>query len=75
MSGKAPFEGLLHQVILRRVTLDEPPIPKDHPNLPARDPLWKLMRRCWNNDPASRPTMQEVLREVSLHGTIFQPRS
>ena len=72
MSRKAPFDGLLHQVVLGRVTLDEPPIPKDHPNLSARDPLWKLMRRCWNHDPTARPTMQEVLREASLHDNFFR---
>ncbi|KAG8946587.1 hypothetical protein FRC04_011565 [Tulasnella sp. 424] len=64
MSGKAPFEGLPHLVMLRRVMLDEPPIPMEHPYLPANDPLWKLMHRCWNKDPTARPTMQEVRQEL-----------
>ncbi|KAG8973031.1 hypothetical protein FRC05_009146 [Tulasnella sp. 425] len=64
MSGKPPFDDLPHEVILYRVSSDEPPIPEDHPNLPAHDPLWKLMRRCWNYDPTARPTMQRVLREI-----------
>ncbi|KIO22919.1 hypothetical protein M407DRAFT_215698, partial [Tulasnella calospora MUT 4182] len=70
MSGKAPFDGLLHHVILRRVMNDEPPIPEDHPYLPAHDPLWKLMRRCWSYDSTVRPTMQEVLQEVSIQDNI-----
>ncbi|KAG8930929.1 hypothetical protein FRC01_002065, partial [Tulasnella sp. 417] len=73
MSGKAPYHGLLHQVILRRVMQDQPPNPKNHPKLPANDPLWALMRRCWNKTPALRPTIREVLLE--LLGQIFQEES
>ncbi|KAG8950904.1 hypothetical protein FRC04_006968, partial [Tulasnella sp. 424] len=64
MSGRPPFDGLLYHVILRRVMQNEPPVPKDHPNLPAYDTLWKLMRRCWDKTPAARPGMLEVLREL-----------
>ncbi|KAG8950905.1 hypothetical protein FRC04_006969 [Tulasnella sp. 424] len=64
MSGRPPFDGLLYHVILRRVMQNELPIPKDHPKLPAYDPLWKLMRRCWDKTPAARPGMLEVLREL-----------
>ncbi|KIO25028.1 hypothetical protein M407DRAFT_76240 [Tulasnella calospora MUT 4182] len=65
MSGKAPFYGLADQVIVRRVMQDQPPKPAHHPNLPADDPLWTLMRRCWDKKPTARPTMREVLLEVS----------
>ncbi|KAG8935599.1 hypothetical protein FRC00_010797, partial [Tulasnella sp. 408] len=76
MSGKAPFDGLLDHVILRHVMQDEPPVPGDHPCLPAYDPLWKLMRRCWSSDPEARPTMQEVLQEASIHdGSMRHPDS
>ncbi|KIO16631.1 hypothetical protein M407DRAFT_85788, partial [Tulasnella calospora MUT 4182] len=65
MSGKAPFDGILYQGILGRVMQDRPPRWRDHPNLPAEDTLWKLMRRCWAKNPAARPTIREVLLEVS----------
>ncbi|KAG9041017.1 hypothetical protein FS837_012818 [Tulasnella sp. UAMH 9824] len=65
MSGKPPFCGLHHPAILYRVMNDQPPKPEDHQDLPISDPLWSLMRRCWNKTPEARPPMQEVLREVS----------
>ncbi|KAG8901267.1 RHO1 GDP-GTP exchange protein 2 [Tulasnella sp. 408] len=64
MSSQAPFHGLSHLVILRRIILNNPPKPEDHPDLPAQDPLWDLMRRCWNPLPAARPTIYEVLIEL-----------
>ncbi|KAG8914380.1 Ankyrin repeat and protein kinase domain-containing protein 1, partial [Tulasnella sp. 417] len=68
MSNKAPFHGLSHLVILRRITLNEIPKPEDHPGLPAQDPLWEVMRRCWDPSPAARPTITEVL--IELEGDI-----
>ncbi|KAG8906003.1 hypothetical protein FRC01_008177 [Tulasnella sp. 417] len=67
MSGKAPFYGLADQAIVRRVAQDQPPKPAHHPNLPADDPLWSLMRRCWDKTPTARPTMREVLLELLGH--------
>ncbi|KAG9041571.1 hypothetical protein FS837_012078 [Tulasnella sp. UAMH 9824] len=67
MSGKAPFYGLADQVIIRRVMQDQPPKPAHHPNLPADDPLWTLIRRCWDKTPTARPTMREVLLELLGH--------
>ncbi|KAG8955877.1 hypothetical protein FRC04_006324 [Tulasnella sp. 424] len=77
MSGKPPFDGLLHQVILRRVIQDHPPIQEDHPKLPPDDSLWKLMHRCWNYDPLARPTMGEVLLELlgQINHEESNPRS
>ncbi|KAG8955542.1 hypothetical protein FRC00_005323, partial [Tulasnella sp. 408] len=64
MSGKIPFDGLAEQVVILRVLQDQPPKPDHHPNLPADDPLWKLMRRCWDKTATARPTMREVLVEI-----------
>ncbi|KIO28111.1 hypothetical protein M407DRAFT_72376, partial [Tulasnella calospora MUT 4182] len=66
MSGKAPFWGLKHEAILCRVIMDQPPKPEDHQGLPASDPLWSLMGRCWNMTPEERPLMRKVLTEVSV---------
>ena len=43
----------------------EVPDPKEFLELPANDPLWGLLRKCWDKDPDKRPTMKEVLKEVS----------
>lgn len=40
--------------------------PVDHPQLPADDPIWLLLRRCWAVEEDTRPTMDEVVAEVSV---------
>ncbi|KAG9041361.1 hypothetical protein FS837_012373, partial [Tulasnella sp. UAMH 9824] len=64
MSGQVPFHDLRESAILFRVTNDRPPRKEDHQSLSDTDPLWDLMRRCWNMTPGARPPMQEVLREL-----------
>ncbi|KAG9042851.1 hypothetical protein FS837_010310 [Tulasnella sp. UAMH 9824] len=59
--------------ILRRIMEDEPPKPEDHPVLPAQDSLWELMRRCWDQRPAARPTIFEVLIELREDIGLKQP--
>lgn len=67
MSNQAPFHGVPQLVILRRILYNEPSKPEDHPGLPAQDPLWGIMRRCWDPLPSSRPTIYEILIEVRLY--------
>lgn len=69
MSNQAPFHGLPQLVILRRILLNEPPKPEDHPGLPAQDPLWGLMRRCWDPRPSARPTIYEVQIKARLYSS------
>ncbi|KIO28094.1 hypothetical protein M407DRAFT_231354 [Tulasnella calospora MUT 4182] len=64
MSEKPPFSGLTPARIVQLAVGGQMPEPEDHPKLPPSDPLWSLMRRCWNKAPAERPTMHEVLHEV-----------
>lgn len=65
MSGKPPFSGLQGASIMLQVMNNQHPKPEDHPELSASDPLWSLMRRCWDRTPEARPAMQEVLEKVS----------
>ncbi|KAG8917837.1 Ankyrin repeat and protein kinase domain-containing protein 1, partial [Tulasnella sp. 417] len=64
MSGKPPFPGLRDSIILLRIIGNQTPRPEEHPDFPRGDHLWNLIHRCWDKNPASRPTMQEVLREL-----------
>ncbi|KAG9038313.1 hypothetical protein FS837_001264, partial [Tulasnella sp. UAMH 9824] len=64
MSGKAPFSDLRESAILFRVISNQPPRQEDHPDLVPTDPLWSLMRQCWNMIPEMRPSIREVLREL-----------
>lgn len=68
MSGIAPLSGLGGPQIMIRAMKHQPPNPEDHPNLFSSDPLWDVMRRCWDKNPAARPTIREVGWEVSLEG-------
>lgn len=73
MSGKPPFDGLSFGATVGRVLQGKPPIPKDHPNLPDYDSLWKPMRRCWDKDPTARPTIREVM-EVGFYSSGLRPK-
>ncbi|KIO27715.1 hypothetical protein M407DRAFT_72743, partial [Tulasnella calospora MUT 4182] len=74
MSGKAPFCGLQDHIVVARVVQGEPPRPEDHPDLPQSDPLWSLMRRCWDHCSTARPTMRKVLWEVRLQrSSVLDP--
>ncbi|KAG8924561.1 hypothetical protein FRC01_011347 [Tulasnella sp. 417] len=64
MSGKPPFYGLTPGRVLQLVVGGQLPEPQDHPKLPASDPLWSLMRSCWNRTPAGRPTMGAVVQQL-----------
>ncbi|KIO15467.1 hypothetical protein M407DRAFT_47230, partial [Tulasnella calospora MUT 4182] len=50
--------------ILLRTIQYQLPNPEDHPDLPASDPLWGLIHRCWDRTPAARPTITEIRQEV-----------
>ena len=66
MSDKGPFHKLRNPpMILLAKSNGNTPNPLDHPNLPENDPLWALLRRCWSEEADHRPTMLEVLDEVS----------
>lgn len=43
-----------------------PPLQKERLSRPTRcpDELWQLITSCWQQDPAGRPTFQEVLDRV-----------
>ncbi|KAG8914297.1 RHO1 GDP-GTP exchange protein 2 [Tulasnella sp. 408] len=72
MSNQAPFYGLSQLAILRRIIQNELPKPEDHPSLQDQDPLWNLMRRCWDQSPVARPAIDQVL--VKLGEVIAQER-
>ncbi|KIO18938.1 hypothetical protein M407DRAFT_31410 [Tulasnella calospora MUT 4182] len=41
-----------------------PPDPEDHPNLPNEDSLWPLLQRMWSRNPADRPAIDEVMKQL-----------
>ncbi|KAG9042374.1 hypothetical protein FS837_010956, partial [Tulasnella sp. UAMH 9824] len=61
MSGKQPFHNKRPNATIIAVFNDKTPEPRDHPGLPATDPLWKLLYACWSGQPDKRPPMSAVL--------------
>ncbi|KAG8893895.1 hypothetical protein FRC01_013282, partial [Tulasnella sp. 417] len=61
MSGKPPFGGKSDVMALIAVSSGQVPARKDHPLLPATDPLWDLLEACWSFEPEDRPTMSVVV--------------
>ncbi|KAG9042369.1 hypothetical protein FS837_010951 [Tulasnella sp. UAMH 9824] len=65
MSGSNPFWKKKNEAVrIAAVCMDEIPLPKDHPRLPASDPLWGLLRECWSSEPEQRPKMEGVLQRL-----------
>ncbi|KIO31607.1 hypothetical protein M407DRAFT_128692 [Tulasnella calospora MUT 4182] len=65
MSGNPPFyRSRAPAAIMLSIASNHTPQPADHPQLPERDPLWDVMRRCWSPDPTQRPSMNEIIAEV-----------
>lgn len=67
MSGKPPF----HQhksapPIILAINEGQMPIPAEHPGLPEADPLWALLRRCWDPIPTRRPSIHRIIAELEV---------
>ncbi|KAG8966736.1 hypothetical protein FRB90_010938 [Tulasnella sp. 427] len=68
MSGKGPFYQFAEKqrgTIVLRIYNNITPRPDDHPKLQATDPLWDLLRKCWDPSPPYRPPMTEIATELS----------
>ncbi|KAF9646470.1 kinase-like protein [Thelephora ganbajun] len=62
-TSAVPFGNVSHYKAMSAVVEGErPPRPK-HPAVTGG--LWELMRRCWNQDPFSRPEVSEILQALS----------
>ncbi|KAG8939626.1 hypothetical protein FRC04_006107 [Tulasnella sp. 424] len=60
-----PFITVLSDVkVILAIMNREKPLPKDYPELPAADPLWDVMRECWDDDPIKRPGMVDVFDKL-----------
>ncbi|KAG8940984.1 hypothetical protein FRC04_004840 [Tulasnella sp. 424] len=63
MSGRNPLWNRKNDAARIVATcMDQLPVPKEHPGLPADDPLWGLLRECWRGEATERPTIDIVLQ-------------
>ncbi|KAG8974108.1 hypothetical protein FRC05_007856 [Tulasnella sp. 425] len=68
MTGKDPFYQLrTHaQAMIAVAFEDTTPSPTDHSELPESDPLWSLMRKCWDGEPNRRPSTPQIIYKINL---------
>ncbi|KIO23170.1 hypothetical protein M407DRAFT_244874 [Tulasnella calospora MUT 4182] len=68
MTNKPPYIKLLSdpKVIMAIIT-GQTPLQANYPELPATDPIWGIMKECWNKDPVKRPTMHDVFDKLSRY--------
>ena len=62
-TGRPPFEECLDLRATSRISRGErPERPQDAESIGLTAQVWRLFERCWDQCPARRPTMGEVLR-------------
>ena len=65
-----PFSGFTTSIIISMIMSGERPSrPQGAQELGLVDSVWDMTLRCWQQDPASRPTITEVvglLRQQSV---------
>ncbi|KAG8917669.1 hypothetical protein FRC01_002301 [Tulasnella sp. 417] len=67
LSRKPPFHQKPTQAaVVIAISRKEMARPQDHLELPASDPLWDLLRRCWASEPLQRPLVEEINAELEL---------
>ncbi|KAG8938822.1 Negative regulator of mitotic exit [Tulasnella sp. 424] len=64
-TNKLPYVTVLSDVkVILAIINGEKPLPENYPELPAADPLWDIMRECWDDDPAKRPGMVDLFDKL-----------
>ncbi|KAG8942533.1 hypothetical protein FRC04_003604 [Tulasnella sp. 424] len=65
MTNKIPYAKITSDPKVIMAIMDGSlPSPEDYSELPVTDPLWDIMKECWNKDPTKRPTMVDVLERL-----------
>jgi hypothetical protein len=62
-TGRPPFDGRSDAGVACLISKgSRPERPHDAEGVGLTIPVWELLERCWDQDPAKRPTIQEVVR-------------
>jgi len=63
ITGKYPFEGCSDLNAARQISEGiRPERPQDAQDVGLTPKMWGLLEGCWSQDPARRPTIEEVVR-------------
>ena len=62
LTGKPPFEGCSEPGAARRILRgDRPELPQNAGDVDLTNPMRDFIQRCWREDPAKRPEIDEVV--------------
>ena len=73
ISRQKPFAGLTDYQIILAIIQGETPSFSSQTESTARmeqDVLEDICRRCWANDPARRPAMQDIISDLQLGTSV-----
>lgn len=67
LTGKVPFYELgdSSRVLIAAKGAGIVPDADSYTEIVAADPVWRVLKWCWSMDPASRPTVLELMQEAS----------
>ncbi|KAL0566847.1 hypothetical protein V5O48_015152 [Marasmius crinis-equi] len=78
-AGHVPFLGLSEAAVLCAVYIENKRPTRPEGLSPSHDSLWSMIVACWDADPASRPTMVDVLTRLAAmnaeRNRTFEPAS
>ena len=62
-TGKIPFEGQKNEEVAHRISQGgRPEMPRNSQAIGLTVEVWQLIESCWQQDPRTRPTMEEIVR-------------
>lgn len=64
-SGKAPFDGISDNEVVKWIRSGERPNrPAGSERLGLSDALWEITQKCWDDSPELRPRMTDILEHT-----------
>ncbi|KAG8896675.1 hypothetical protein FRB99_008762 [Tulasnella sp. 403] len=77
LSGKMPYEELVDAAVYYKVSQDyrPPRSPKFSPVGQSYATIWNVAEKCWQGDPADRPTMADAFRQMHASVASRTPRA
>ncbi|GJJ16117.1 hypothetical protein Clacol_010397 [Clathrus columnatus] len=65
LTGEKPYKHLIND--MQVITAIHQRIKPERPTKPSVEPIWGLMERCWNDEPADRPVMSIALLQLERY--------
>jgi serine/threonine protein kinase len=72
LSGRIPFSGYEHYVVVVKVYQGERP-KRPPKGVLFTDDLWETMQLCWSSSPNDRPTVEVVFKRLITASATWKP--